>query len=229
MKYLRLTYPFKQNKSSLLKTINRFYSIDWCNDTLAVGYDYWWNTRNTKAYMFNPSNKNKEPEIIIDRNYQDRYNDPGSFVKTKNSYGKSLLAINEQNLYLMGDGLRNDGQFPFIDQMNLKSLKKVRLYESTHKDKMEDLIDFDVDAKMILTRIESATEYPNYFFRDLKANDIKRITSFDNPFSSIMEVSKEVIEYKRSDGIDLSATLYLPKGYDINKKAKATHDNVGIS
>ena len=213
-------YPFKQNKSSLLKTINRFYSIDWCNDTLAVGYDYWWNTRNTKAYMFNPSNKNKEPEIIIDRNYQDRYNDPGSFVKTRNSYGKSLLAINEQNLYLMGDGLRDDGQFPFIDQMNLKSLKKVRLYESTYKDKMEDLIDFDVDAKMILTRIESATEYPNYFFRDLKANDIKRITSFDNPFSSIMEVSKEVIEYKRSDGIDLSATLYLPKGYDINKKQR---------
>ena len=215
-----VSYPFKQNKSSLLKTINRFYSIDWCNDTLAVGYDYWWNTRNTKAYMFNPSNKNKEPEIIIDRNYQDRYNDPGSFVKTRNSYGKSLLAINEQNLYLMGDGLRDDGQFPFIDQMNLKSLKKVRLYESTYKDKMEDLIDFDVDAKMILTRIESATEYPNYFFRDLKANDIKRITSFDNPFSSIMEVSKEVIEYKRSDGIDLSATLYLPKGYDINKKQK---------
>ncbi len=215
-----VTYPFKQNKSSLLKTINRFYSIDWCNDTLAVGYDYWWNTRNTKAYMFNPSNKNKEPEIIIDRNYQDRYNDPGSFVKTRNSYGKSLLAINEQNLYLMGDGLRDDGQFPFIDQMNLKSLKKVRLYESTYKDKMEDLIDFDVDAKMILTRIESATEYPNYFFRDLKANDIKRITSFDNPFSSIMEVSKEVIEYKRSDGIDLSATLYLPKGYDINKKQR---------
>ena len=215
-----VTYPFKQNKSSLLKTINRFYSIDWCNDTLAVGYDYWWNTRNTKAYMFNPSNKSKEPEIIIDRNYQDRYNDPGSFVKTRNSYGKSLLAINEQNLYLMGDGLRDDGQFPFIDQMNLKSLKKVRLYESTYKDKMEDLIDFDVDAKMILTRIESATEYPNYFFRDLKANDIKRITSFDNPFSSIMEVSKEVIEYKRSDGIDLSATLYLPKGYDINKKQR---------
>ena len=215
-----VTYPFKQNKSSLLKTINRFYSIDWCNDTLAVGYDYWWNTRNTKAYMFNPSNKNKEPEIIIDRNYQDRYNDPGSFVKTRNSYGKSLLAINEQNLYLMGDGLRDDGQFPFIDQMNLKSLKKVRLYESTYKDKMEDLVDFDVDAKMILTRIESATEYPNYFFRDLKANDIKRITSFDNPFSSIMEVSKEVIEYKRSDGIDLSATLYLPKGYDINKKQR---------
>ena len=75
---------------------------------------------------------------------------------------------------------------------------------------------------MILTLIESATEYPNYFFRDLKANDIKRITSFDNPFRSIMEVSKEVIEYKRSDGIDLGlhfiyqkdTILIKSKGYD---------------
>ena len=213
-------YPFKQNKVSLLKTINRFYRIDWCNDTLALGYDYWWNTRNTKTYIFSPSNTNKEPKIIIDRNYQDRYNDPGSFVKRRNFYGKSILAMNKQNLYLMGDGFRDDGQFPFIDQLNLESLKKVRLYESSFKDKKEDLLDFEADNNMILTRIESASEYPNYFFRDLKTDSLTKITDFENPFLSIMDVSKEVIEYKRSDGIDLSATLYLPKGYDINKKQK---------
>ncbi len=213
-------YPFKQNKVSLLKTINRFYRIDWCNDTLALGYDYWWNSRNTKTYIFSPSNTNKEPKIIIDRNYQDRYNDPGSFVKRRNFYGKSILAMNKQNLYLMGDGFRDDGQFPFIDQLNLESLKKVRLYESSFKDKKEDLLDFEADNNMILTRIESASEYPNYFFRDLKTESLTKITDFENPFLSIMDVSKEVIEYKRSDGIDLSATLYLPKGYDINKKQK---------
>ena len=213
-------YPFKQNKVSLLKTINRFYRIDWCNDTLALGYDYWWNTRNTKTYVFSPSNSNKKPKIIIDRNYQDRYNDPGSVVKRRNFYGKSILAVNKNNLFLMGDGFRDDGQFPFIDKLDLNSLKKVRLYESSFKDKKEDLLDFEVDNNMILTRIESASEYPNYFFRDLKTDSLTKITDFENPFLSIMDVSKEVIEYKRSDGIDLSATLYLPKGYDINKKQK---------
>ena len=213
-------YPFKQNKVSLLKTINRFYRIDWCNDTLALGYDYWWNTRNTKTYVFSPSNSNKKPKIIIDRNYQDRYNDPGSFVERRNFYGKSILAVNENNLFLMGDGFRDDGQFPFIDKVDLNSLKKVRLYESSFKDKKEDLLDFEVDNNMILTRIESASEYPNYFFRDLKTDSLTKITDFENPFLSIMDVSKEVIEYKRSDGIDLSATLYLPKGYDVNKKQK---------
>ena len=213
-------YPFKQNKVSLLKTINRFYRIDWCNDTLALGYDYWWNTRNTKTYVFSPSNSNKKPKIIIDRNYQDRYNDPGSFVKRRNFYGKSILAVNKNNLFLMGHGFRDDGQFPFIDKVDLKSLKKLRLYESSFKDKKEDILDFEVENNMILTRIESASEYPNYFFRDLKTDSQIKITDFENPFLSIMDVSKEVIEYKRSDGIDLSATLYLPKGYDVNKKQK---------
>ena len=211
-------YPFKSNKASLMKTINRFYKVDWCNDTLALGYDYWWNTRNTKTYMFNPSNNNEDPEIIIDRNYQDRYNDPGSFLKKRNSYGKSILVVDKKNLYLKGDGFSHDGQFPFIDKMDLKSYQKIRLYESGFKDKKEDLIDYEVDNNKILTRIESAVEYPNYFFRDLSTGKLKKITNFDNPFSSIMEVSKEVIEYKRSDGIDLSATLYLPKGYENTKK-----------
>ena len=113
-----MRYPFKSNKASLMKTINRFYKVDWCNDTLALGYDYWWNTRNTKTYTFNPSNNNKDPEIIIDRNYQDKYNDPGTFVKERNSYGKSVIVVDKQNLFLMGDGFSHDGQFPFIDQLN---------------------------------------------------------------------------------------------------------------
>ena len=60
----QLQYPFKQNRISILKTINRYYRIDWCNDTIALGYDYWWNNRNTKTYLFNPSNNNAEPKII---------------------------------------------------------------------------------------------------------------------------------------------------------------------
>jgi dipeptidyl aminopeptidase/acylaminoacyl peptidase len=47
-----------------------------------------------------------------------------------------------------------------------------------------------------------------------------QITRFSNPYTSIENVHKEVIRYKRSDGLDLSATLYLPVGYDMQKKEK---------
>ena len=46
------------------------------------------------------------------------------------------------------------------------------------------------------------------------------ITRFANPFSKIAGVHKEVITYKRDDGLELTATLYLPVGYDMKKKEK---------
>ncbi|MPM60152.1 hypothetical protein SDC9_107000 [bioreactor metagenome] len=73
----------------------------------------------------------------------------------------------------------------------------------------------------ILVRIESKTDYPNYYFRNLKSkNQLTQITFFKNPFESIKDVYKEVIKYKRKDGVELSGTLYLPAGYDRTKKEK---------
>jgi hypothetical protein len=37
-------------------------------------------------------------------------------------------------------------------------------------------------------------------------------------------VSKEVIKYKRKDGVELSGTLYLPVGYDKTKRKNAFVD-----
>jgi len=47
-----------------------------------------------------------------------------------------------------------------------------------------------------------------------------QITDFQNPFESISKVHKEVIKYKRSDGVELSGTLYLPEGYDRDNKTE---------
>ena len=69
-------------------------------------------------------------------------------------------------------------------------------------------------------RIESPNEYPNYFIRDLNENTLSQLTSFPNPFKSIQGIHKEVIDYKREDGLNLSGILYLPLGYDMDKKEK---------
>ena len=215
-----MDFPFKGNDRSILKTINRTSFIQWSDNSLAIAHDYWWNTRNTKSYLFNPSDASVEPKILFDRSYQDKYSDPGNFVTKRNSMGKSVLSISNNNAYLMGDGFTEKGQFPFLDQINLNDLKKKRLYQSKFTDKVEDLRSFDVANNQLLVRIESPTEYPNYFFRDLKSNKLTQVTNFKNPFVSIQNVHKEVINYKRDDGLALSGTLYLPIGYDRKKKEK---------
>ncbi len=214
--------PFTGKGKEILKTKNRFSGITWGDDKNAIAYDYWWNDRNTKTYLFNPSDLSQKPIIISDRNYQDRYSDPGNFVTTRNKFNRSVLDLNNSTAYLMGDGYSEEGQFPFVDEFNLKSQKTKRIYQSSYTDKKENLYDaINMKKGKILVRIESQNEYPNYYFRNInKKEDLTPITSFENPFKSLQNIHKEVITYKREDGLELEGTLYLPVGYDMDAKEK---------
>ncbi|PID68550.1 MAG: S9 family peptidase [Flavobacteriales bacterium] len=217
----QLDAPFNGVPKSILKTINRYYSIKWGTDNLAVANDYWWNTRNTKSYVFNPSDTAQKPEILFDRNYQDVYADPGYFVMKRNDYGNYVLELDKNNnAFLIGDGFSKKGQFPFVDKINLKTKQKSTIYKSKYIDKLEKINDYDPDKNRILAKIESPTEYPNYYFRNLRNNKLTQLTDFKNPFTALQNVHKEIIQYKRDDGLDLSGTLYLPVGYDKAKKEK---------
>ena len=218
----QLEAPFSDAPKSMAKTINRYGGVAWGNDTQALLFDNWWNTRNTKTYLFNPSDNGQTPQIISDRNYQDIYSDPGSPQTEKNSFGRYVLKMDGNSIYLFGDGFTADGQFPFIDELNLKTLTKKRIYQSGYKDKVEELVSF-IDSKKgnILTRMESPTEYPNYYIRNIRNKRAPQpLTNFENPFQSIAGIHKEVINYKREDDVDLTGTLYLPVGYDMSKKEK---------
>lgn len=214
--------PFDGTSESLMKTINRFVGVIWGNDKYALVYDRWWNTRNSKIYLLNPSNNSEEVRLVYDLNYQDVYSDPGDPQTEKNQFGRYTLKINGKKAYLFGDGFTADGQFPFIDEVDLETLKTKRIYQSAYKDRAENLISF-IDSKKgkVITRIESPTEYPNYYIRNIrKKDDITPITYFENPFKSIEGIHKEVITYNREDGVQLSGTLYLPLGYDMENKEK---------
>ncbi|WP_396188814.1 prolyl oligopeptidase family serine peptidase [Flavobacterium sp.] len=212
--------PFNQNPVSLLKTKQRFGGMTWGNENYAIVYDSWYDTRNAKTYLINPSNPNQAPQIIFDRNSQDIYSDPGNFETRKNQFNRFVLAIENDKGYLIGDGFTKQGQFPFIAEFNLKTFENKKIYTSTYKDKKEDLISIeDLKKGDVLVMIQSKNEYPNYFIRNIKSkNKLTPITSFTNPFESIKNVYKEVIKYKRKDGVELSGTLYLPSGYDKTTK-----------
>ncbi|APY07644.1 S9 family peptidase [Winogradskyella sp. J14-2] len=213
----QLDAPFNGKPKEILKTKQRFSGIQWGNENNAIAFDYWWNTRNLKTYLFNPSNG--DSKIISDRNYQDVYSDPGNFITSKNEYGRYTLTMNGNKLYLMGDGYSEKGQFPFIDEYNINSGKTNRLYQSEYTDKLESLYDaIDMKKGEILVRIESKTEYPNYYIRNIKKDNLTPITAFENPFKSLENVDKRVISYKRDDGLDLEGTLYLPLDYKEGEK-----------
>jgi len=217
----QLKAPFTAKKEDLAKTKLRFSGITWGDKTTAVLTEYWWNTRTVRTSIFNPSNSEAEALLFNERNYQNTYDDPGSFVTTKNKLNQSVLQILNGKLTLTGEGYSEDGKFPFVDEYDLKSKTSKRLFQVKESDYLESFVNM-IDAKkgLILTRLESSNEFPNYYFRNYKTGSLAQISNFENPFQAIQNVDKEVITYKRDDGLELSATLYLPVGYDKEKKEK---------
>ncbi len=207
--------PFTADKKLLIKTKDRFNRIIWGNNDVAVLTDYWRNSRNLRTLIFNPSDSTVEPVIFNERNYQDRYSDPGQFVTMKNELNRNSLRIDNNELLLKSRGYSSQGVYPFIDRYNLLSNKTERLYQASDLEKLETLIGFvGTSGDTVLTQLEAKNQVPNYFIRDIKNDVLKQVTNFNNPFESLQNVHKEIITYKRNDGLDLSATLYLPSGYD---------------
>ena len=217
-----LDAPFDGEPKSILKTQQRFRRVIWGNDDVAIATDEWWNTRNEKTYLFSPGDASVDPVVLFDRNVNDRYNDPGSFVTTKNELGTYTLEMYKNTLYLTGSGYSPEGRRPFFDAYNLQTKETERLWRADGETTLENITRvIDAQKGVLLTRVETSTQYPNYYIRNIKKRIAPQpVTFFKNPYQSIANIHKEIINYKREDGLDLSGTLYLPAGYDRTKKEK---------
>lgn len=85
--------PFNAEPKALYKTKERFSDIDWGNAENAFVSEGWYDTRSTKTSWINP--KTGESKLIIDRNFQDVYSNPGSLVTERNQYGRNVVEIND--------------------------------------------------------------------------------------------------------------------------------------
>ncbi len=211
--------PFDQSPKSLIKLADRFGGVFYGDDTYALVYSRWYDTRNVKAFLLNPTTGKQQ--LIEDRNSQDVYADPGKVYMDKNSFGTYSMYIRKDKTYWIGDGYTKEGEFPFIDELDLKTLKKRRIYTAKASNMQERISSVvDINKGDIIVSLQSPKDFPNYYRKNIKSNKQTAITAIENPFKSLEAVHKEVLSYKRKDGVALSGTLYLPAGYDKSKKEK---------
>jgi dipeptidyl aminopeptidase/acylaminoacyl peptidase len=212
------TAPFDGDIIPSIKYKLRYSGITWGNDELAVSNERWWSTRRIITSRFQPANPEDSKEVIFDRSYEDRYNDPGSFQTTYNRFGKQVLMIKgkNRNLYLFGQGASSEGDRPFVDIFSIKNGKRSRLWRSEAPWYERPFKLLDPKKELILTLRESRDMPPNVYIRNLKTNDITALTNFQNPYKALKDIQKEVIHYERADGLPLKGDLYLPAGYHVD-------------
>lgn len=205
--------PFNQSAESLMQLDLRYAGIMWGNDHIALAYTREWGTRRTTTWMMNPD-KPATPKKIIDRLYEDRYSDPGSPMLHRNKYGRNVLLFgqNGETVFLSGVGSSPDGDRPFVDEFNLMNGQSKRLWRSASPYYERPVTMIDGEKQVVLTSRETTEEPVNYYLRNMADGSVDPVTNFTHPYPQMKGVYKEMITYKRHDGIDLSATLYLPPG-----------------
>ena len=210
-----LAAPFTGTPKELVKTAERMYSI---TDVTA---DLFFVTEGSRAKHRMKMSKmygNGKMEVLVDRSTDDAYNDPGSPLTEKNKWGRTVpKLINGSQLVMRGNGASAKGDLPFLNSfdINTKETKQLWRCEEPYYETVTDVLDYD--KLIIVTNRQSQDEQPNYYLRDLKNNSAKAITGFPDPQPGLRGITKQKITYKRKDGVDLAADLYLPKGYDAKK------------
>ena len=165
------------------------------------------------------------PRKLWDRKQDAAYDNPGTPV-TRDARHRAVSAASAaaastspiiqigDSIYLTGQGASKEGDRPFLDRLNLKTLESERLFRSagdayeTVVAPLERRLHDDPDA---LRDAERSAEL-------LRAHDRRRcdgapVTAFKDPQPQLRGIEHQYVTYQRKDGVKLSATLYLPPGY----------------
>ena len=214
---LAISAPFTGTPKELFKTNYRFYGVMWGNNQTAIITEGLQRQQVQRTSRYNPTTG--AIELLFERSSNDAYNNPGTPVTTKNKYGRQVIEFldNGTKILLTGAGASPKGDLPFLSIFDLQE-KKSNIIWRCEEPFYESVVKvLSPEKKIFVTSKESVSEAPNYYVRNLSDNSVKQITKFSDPQPAIRKVKKEKIYYKRKDGVDLTATLYTPEGYDAKK------------
>lgn len=153
----------------------------------------------------------QEPKVLWSRSMQDRYGDKGNPVLRVLPNGKRAIVQDGDAIYLTSTGATPKGDRPFLARFSLTTLDSKQLFrcgDDVYETPVAVLAD---DGSKFMTVRESPTEPPNYFVHT--ADSKTALTKFPDPTPQIRSIKKQLVTYKRADGVDLSFTLYLPPDY----------------
>ncbi|MDP1581135.1 MAG: prolyl oligopeptidase family serine peptidase [Candidatus Didemnitutus sp.] len=212
---LMLAAPFTDAPQSLMKFALRAGSMIWGDDQRMLVTESWRRTRRTRTWLLNPAQPGSEPRLVFDRSSENLYEHPGDPILERGTLGRPQLRFTADGtgIFLRGTGASPEGNRPFLDQLDLTTLRPTRLWQSAAPHYEEFIAFLDASGQRTLTRRESVTDAPNYFVRDLARGTSEPFTAFANPFPQFAGVHKELISYARADGVTLTGTLYLPPGW----------------
>lgn len=218
-----LNPPFTGPATVFFESELRMAGVQWIGPNLA-----WVNERSARAarirtWAVDPENPAASPRLLRDRSSEDRYGDPGTLVMVDHPTEPREIPLRSSDgrwVYLAGQGAAKDGARPFLDRFDSMENRTERVWQSTppHYEELLPGMILDSEARRFVFTRESPTQRPNYFLHD--GDSVQALTDLPDPSPWFAQVKGELVRYRRADGIELSATLYLPPGYDMARDGR---------
>jgi len=219
--------PFDAEPVEVLRTEQRFTTFRWGEKkelafvTEVDLIKHW-----TRTFAVDVDQPKIPPRPIWSHSTDERYKHPGSPLVRQLPNGAKVMEQRGDSIFLAGTGSTPEGDRPFLDELDLGTLKTKRLFRSDKQRLERPAVLIDAAAGTFLTRRESPSDPPNYFVRTPgKAIESaadgeatlesagQKITGYEDPAPQIRGITKRLVKYKRADGVDLSFQLFLPPGY----------------
>jgi len=220
-----LDAPFTGEGKPIADLALRFRNIEWGSEHLAVVTEVRWKDRHLILAVLDPA-AGKLTQLY-QGSTQDRYNDPGRPMLTRDPQGQLVLqtTADGQGIYFSGAGASPKGDTPFVAVMPLNNGEnptESRLWQSQAPFyELASAVIPSANGIQILARRESVEQSPNYFLTapitgstTASQTQWTAVTVFPNPYAGLPMPTHQLLHYKRADGVDLTADLYLPAGYD---------------
>ena len=221
-KLMKIAAPFSAAPTEIVKTQQRLAGRTFGErDGLMLFVDYNRDTRKRRLFMTDYRVSASAPKLISDLNVADRYNDIGQPVTKRLPNGFSVIHQTGDEIFLTGAGASPEGDKPFLRRMNLQTLKTEEVWRSGNTE-FESFVAFSNNSQtQFITRKESLGTPPNLFNRGIcltrpdtgDCPPATQITEFKDPTPILRGIKKQLVKYKRADGVDLSFTLYTPPNY----------------
>jgi dipeptidyl aminopeptidase/acylaminoacyl peptidase len=161
----------------------------------------------TRTYLLPLRGTQSRP--LFEHSVRERYRHPGAPLMRTLANGQQVVQTLNGDMLLVGQGASPKGDRPFLDKLSLRDLSVQRLFQGSEQHYELPLA--LLDDKRLITLREGQHEPPNLMLRE--GSKVQALTRAKDLTPQLRSVRRELVSFKRSDGVELSFWMYLPPDY----------------
>jgi len=215
---LRLDPPYTAEAREVYRAAHRLGRVAFLEEkdrALIVEFDrdrVW-----TTGRIVNLAGQQGEAPALFDLSARDRYNNPGNPVTRTLPNGANVVRVINGSVLTIGPGASPKGDRPFLDRITLADKSKTRLFQAGEDDYEMPVRVLDDKGERFVTSRESKTDVPNLFLRAGSAIPVA-LTRNTDPAPQLRQLKRELVKFKRADGVELSFWMVLPPDHKPGEK-----------